>query len=117
MKIFSIIPLFLIVIQLHSQKVNFSNKDEFVEFLNKKEFMVGQYGTLTFDYDGYEKDFRGLKFKVSFTPSSSGKKSKKILFQTMILEYDGFYIPNFFRDISLNNPGLYVNNSYGENGL
>jgi hypothetical protein len=109
--------LFLISIILcstfsYAQKINFSNKEEIINFLNKKEYTVGEYGKIAFKYDSYDNNFKALKFKAEFTPSGSDKKAKKIQLETMIFEHDGFYIQSYFRNLNLKTPGAFVSDNY-----
>jgi hypothetical protein len=78
-----------------AQKINLSNKEELINYLNKKEFTVGEYGKMVIKYDDYDKAFNALKFKVEFTPASSEKKPKKVQLEAMIFENDGFYSPDY----------------------
>lgn len=95
----------------NAQKINLSNKEDLISYLNKKEFTVGDYGKIVFKYDEYDKAFNALKFKVEFTLTSE-KKSKKIQLETMIYENDGFYVPEYVKYITLRTPGAYVNDKY-----
>jgi hypothetical protein len=103
--------LFL-TICLSAQKINLSNKEELINYLNKKEFTVGEYGKIAFKYDSYDNNFKALKFKAEFTPSGSDKKAKKIQLETMIFEHDGFYIQSYFRNLNLKTPGAFVSDNY-----
>jgi hypothetical protein len=103
--------LFL-TICLSAQKINLSNKEELINYLNKKEFTVGEYGKIAFKYDSYDNNFKALKFKAEFTPSGSDKKAKKIQLETMIFENDGFYIQSYFRNLTLKTPGAFVSDNY-----
>jgi hypothetical protein len=102
----------LLTTLLNAQKINLSNKEELIKFLNKKEVTVGQYGKMVLSYDSYDKAFNALKFKVEFTPTSSEKKPKKIQLETMVFEADGFYIQDYVRNFDLKTPGAFVNDKY-----
>lgn len=94
-----------------SQIINLSNAESVKEFLDDKKFTVGNYGTITFNYKEYDKDFNRLKFNVIYEVPSQ-KKPKKIIFETdVMLTWDEFTFPTFVRPIGLTVPGvLYLPN-------
>jgi hypothetical protein len=95
-----------------AQKIDLSNKDQIIDYLNKKEFTVGEYGKIAFKYDSYDNNFKALKFKAEFTPSGTETKPKKIQLETMVFESDGFYIQDFCRNLTLKTPGAFLNDNY-----
>ena len=91
---------------IFSQKVNLSNQESVKAFLDDKKFTVGNYGTVTFNYKEYDKDFNRLEFTVIYEVPGQ-KKPKKIMFETdIVLTWDEFTLPAFVRPIGLTVPGL-----------
>ena len=86
---------------LYSQELNLTDKETLISALNKKTFIVSDYGEIKFNFDNYMEDFLMLSFDVDYT-LYRGKKHKTYRMHTQIpLTYGGFYQPDFFKEISL----------------
>ena len=91
---------------LLGQKITFNDIESVKGYLDDKKFVVGEYGTITFKYKEYDKDFNRIKFTVIYEVPGQ-KKPKKILFETdVLLSWDEFILPSFTRTIVLNAPGM-----------
>jgi hypothetical protein len=98
--------IFISTLTLFGQNVNLSDIESTKSYLDGKTFTVGSYGTITFQYKSYDKDFNSLVFNVIYEIPSQ-KKPKKLLFETKImLTFDEFVMPSFTRPVHLNAPGL-----------
>ena len=95
-----------------AQQINLDDKDDIVDLLSKKEFKVGEYGKVVFKYDEYDKKTASVKFKVDFYPANRSKKNRKVELTASIVQHDGFYIQNYYREISLIDSDLFFNQKY-----
>lgn len=101
-RILTLITLsFFYTLILKAQSINLSDKENLISSLDKKTFIIADYGEIKFKFDNYNDDFQMFGFDVEYT-LYSGKKNKTIkLYTTFPLTYGGFYQPDFFKDISL----------------
>ena len=91
---------------LFGQKIILNDLESVKGYLDDKKFVVGEYGSITFKYKEYDKDFNQIKFSV-FYEVPGQKKPKKLLFETAILlAWDEFTLPSFTRPIVLHVPGV-----------
>lgn len=102
MKNFIVIILFLVTsTSTYSQNIDLTNKKELKNYLNGSSFKVGNYGSIKFSYDSYDKDFLMLTFKVKYTLFKD-KRNKTYKFYTSFpLTYGGFYQPDFFKEFTI----------------
>jgi len=97
-----LIILFLFFFNLgFSQQINLSDKEDLVKFLNNKEFNVGNYGKIIFDFDKYEKNFNMVNFKVTYEIQGNKKPKKIKLYAKVYLSDDSFNSFGYVRDIKL----------------
>ncbi len=83
----------------YSQSVIMTDKDNLISALNKKTFIVSNYGEIKFIFDKFDKDFLSFSFNVEYT-IYGGKKNKTYDLHTSFpLTYGGFYMPDFFKDM------------------
>ena len=94
---------FCVVTHGFSQMVNLSDHKSVKEFLNKKEFKVGDYGKIKFTFLKYDKDFGSLQFNVLYTINTQSKPIKKLMQCDVFVESNSFVLPNFMRGITLRN--------------
>jgi hypothetical protein len=111
--LFAILFIFITTLSLYGQKVNLSDLESMKAYLDDKTFTVGNYGTITFQYKSYDKDFNSVVFTVIYEIPGQ-KKPKKLLFETKImLTFDEFVIPSFTRPVHLSAPGLLYSMNFG----
>jgi len=96
---FIIILTFFCFSAATAQPYNLSEKDVIISLLNKKTFIVPNYGEIRFKYDGMQ--FGMLNFEVEYT-LISGKSRRTIDLYTEIPETNGgFHLPDFFKGMTL----------------
>lgn len=84
-----------------AQKIDLTNKDAIVSFLEGKTFEVGNYGELQFKFENFNKDFLMLYFEVLFTVKTDKKPKKYKLWTSMILTNGNFYIADYSKSINI----------------
>jgi hypothetical protein len=96
-----ILTLFFTVNSVTAQKIDLTNKDALISFLEKKIFEVGNYGEIEFKFENYNKDFLTLDFEVEYTIKTDKKPKKYKLWTSIILTNGEFYIPDYNKSIML----------------
>jgi len=106
--------VFVSITILFGQKITLNDMESVKGYLDERKFAVGDYGTITFKYKEYRKDFNELTFNVIYEVPGQ-KKPKKLSFETHLsLEWNEFGLPSFTRPLIFVDPGLlYVPNFNG----
>ena len=89
---------------IFSQKIDLSEEKSVKSYLNGKKFTVGDYGTVEFEYDTYDKEFGRIKFDVEYKISGEKKPKKIKLKAEIFIKYNDFNMPKFVRPFSLSYP-------------
>jgi len=86
-----------------SQKLDLKSENSLREFLNEKEIKVGDYGSLVFYYDKFNRDMGSVDFKVSYKLPDRTLPLKA----NIMISLDEFSFPNYMRAITLSDPNSY----------
>jgi hypothetical protein len=86
-----------------SQKIDLTSDNAIREYLNEKVFKVGGYGSVQFFYDKYNRDYGTIDFKVFYQFSDKSIPLKASIY----LKSDDFYIPNYFKSITITDVNPY----------
>ena len=102
-----------------TQNIILSNEESLKKFLDDKQFVVGEYGTVTFHYSSYDKTFGKMEFNVEYLIPGEKKPRKILLKADIMLKLNDFMFPTFVRSISLSNPNsfLLLNLNYANKSL
>jgi|GEM_PF-2696245 len=104
MKALLILICLLVSTMAYSQVVNLTSDHSVREFLNEKEIKVGEYGTILFIYDKFEREFGSMDFKVQYQ-----LKDRVIpLKANIIIDLNEFSFPTYVRSITLSDPNSYT---------
>lgn len=83
-----------------SQTLDLTSETSIREFLNDKEIKVGEYGTIRFTYDKYNRDFGSIDFKILYQLTEKTIPLKANIF----IHLDEFGFPKYVRSITLSYP-------------
>jgi len=104
MRLFSLFfALFIYHIGL-TQSIDLSSENSIREFLSDKEIKVGEYGSIQFTYEKYNREFGTIDFKVLYQLSDRVIPLKA----NMMIHLDDFSFPNYVRAITLSDPNSYT---------
>jgi hypothetical protein len=95
------IGLLLFLQKGYSQSIIMTDKDDLISALHKKTFIVSNYGEIKFILDKFDKDFLMFSFKVEYTIYGEKKNKTYDLRTSFPLTNGGFYIPDFYKDMSI----------------
>lgn len=102
-KTFFTLMLFVLSLSAYTQNYDLSEKNQIIAALNKKTFVVPNYGEIRFKYDGFE--YGLLKFEVEYT-LYTGRIKKTYDLHTEIPESNGgFHMPDYYKGITLSKKG------------
>jgi hypothetical protein len=107
-KIFITILLVVSSFMGFTQNIILSSEESLKKFLDDKQFVVGEYGTVTFHYSSYDKTFGKMEFNVEYLIPGEKKPRKILLKADIMLKLNDFMFPSFVRSISLSNPNSFL---------
>lgn len=90
-----------------TQIIDLSNEESVKNFLDEKQFVVGEYGTIKFHYSNYDKTFGKIEFNVDYIIPGEKKPRKIMLKADIMIKMDDFVSPSFVRGFSLNIPNSF----------
>jgi hypothetical protein len=112
MRALFVIVTFLTSFTALSQSINLSDPESVKEFLDETHYQLGDYGSVFFKYDKYDKDFGKIVFDAMYL-LPGGKKPVKVLFKAEIMIANNDFIsPSFVRSFVLRNPNSFVIDNY-----
>ena len=100
---------FTIYFFTYSQNIDLSSENAIREYLNDKEFKVGNYGKVQFIYDKFNRDFGSIDFRVLYQISDQTIPLKASIF----LNVDNFYSPKYFKAIIISDTNPYKSLNLG----
>lgn len=104
MRVFFSIVTIVIWQSVLSQTIDLSSENSIREFLNDKEIKVGEYGTIQFTYEKYNREFGSIDFKVLYRFPDRAIPLKA----NIMIRLDDFSFPKYVRAITLSDPNSYT---------
>jgi hypothetical protein len=104
MRVFFSIVIIVIWQSVLSQTIDLSSENSIREFLNDKEIKVGEYGTVQFTYEKYNREFGSIDFKVLYRLPDRAIPLKA----NIMIRLDDFSFPKYVRTITLSEANSYT---------